>query len=135
MNFILQLDLRRPIPICKRFAFAYLFTCPHYENYRAGPRGEPCPTWDAFVGANDLILQTSLSGTTARIPHGSSPWPERAIDFVPYEADDSQHEDGESGLINPKFMELLRAAEANTPPDSVNVEVVFPEHWEAPRTI
>ena len=133
MQFVLQLDLRHPVTVCGKFAWAYLFICPHYENYQAAPRGEPCPTWDPFAGANALILQASSSSTVAAAPGGVTPFPERAVDFLPYEAED-EGEDG-TGLINPKFMELLEEAEANTPADAENVEVELPEHWMAPKTV
>ena len=137
MQFALQLNLRNPIPLSEKFAWAYLFVCPHYENYQAAPRGEPCPTWEANGGANALVLQPSASATIGALPRDVTPFAERAVDFVPYESDDEDEEAGEggAGLINPKFMELLEQAEANTAADAEDVEVVLPAHWMAPKTI
>lgn len=137
MQFALQLNLRDPIAVSKKFAWAYLFVCPHYENDQAAPRGEPCPTWEPYGGANALILQPSAPGTMGDPPGDVTPFPERAVDFVPYERDDEDEEEsgGGAGLINPKFMELLEEAEANTPADAEDVEVELPAHWMAPKTI
>jgi hypothetical protein len=135
MQFALQLNLRDPVPLSQKFAWAYLFVCPHYENYRAAPRGEPCPTWDADGGANAMFLQWATSASVGPTPGDVTPFPERAVDFAPYENDHEDEEEGGASLINPKFMELLEQAEANTPADAEDVEVVLPAHWMAPKTI
>jgi hypothetical protein len=125
MQFVLQLNLRDPISLSKQFAWAYLFACPHYENYQAAGLGEPCPTWEAGGGANALFLQSETSTLGDLAPRDVMPFPERAVDFVSYESED------EEGAGQADLMDLLEEAEANAPADADEVEVVLPENWRA----
>lgn len=54
MDFIAQIPLKSPLKFSKRFAMAYLFMCPGKFDERVGLE---CETWEAFSGANAVILQ------------------------------------------------------------------------------
>lgn len=129
MQFALQLDLRNPVSLSEKFAWAYLFVCPHYENYHAAARSQPCPAWEAEGGANVLFLQSKTSSQVSPTPRDVTPFPERAVDFVPYKGED---DDGEG---QPDLMDLIEEAETNAPADAEDVDVELPLHWMAPKTI
>jgi hypothetical protein len=53
MDFLLQLDLQRPVKVSETFRLAYLFFC---NGYCDEPNGAQCPSWDARRGSNCVRL-------------------------------------------------------------------------------
>src|SRR5687767_13624989 len=51
MDFLLQLDLRRPLRLSERFAMAYFFMCHGHRD-----KSRRCNTWDPEIGANRLVV-------------------------------------------------------------------------------
>src|SRR5262245_21394499 len=54
MSFLLQLDLKQPIELSKRYRTAYLFTCPGYGDERR------CATYYGEDGGNAIVLVAEL---------------------------------------------------------------------------
>lgn len=132
MEFLLHFDLARPLALSESFSLAYLFVCPHYENYKGGFDGHPCPTWDATAGANALILQSAASKAVARKPRGIKVWPQRFIEFSPYQKE--PEDAAQAGVIDPAFLKSLEKALADAPPEAEEIEIEMPEA-PSPRVI
>src|SRR5262245_22733200 len=76
LQFVLQLNLCSPVRLSSRFEWAYLFVCPHYENYGDDPR-RMCETWVANEGTNAVVL-SEPGELCESLPESSlASWPER----------------------------------------------------------
>ena len=56
MDFLAQIRIDDPIRFSNRYVMAYLFVCSGYIEKSETPQ---CKTWDAYEGANAIILQSS----------------------------------------------------------------------------
>jgi hypothetical protein len=70
MDFIGQFRLDSPLQLSRRFQIAYVFMCPGQYDERGWLT---CSTWEAFSGANTVLLQEDnglalLPGTPDRYP-------------------------------------------------------------------
>src|SRR5687768_14070183 len=81
MDFLLQLDLRRPLRLSERYAFAYLFMCQGYLDRHGGHQ---CETWYPETGANRLLLLESPAAGVSPPDLGVVKWREFALEFREY---------------------------------------------------
>lgn len=78
MDFIGQIPLSDPIKYSIRFKMAYVFMCPgKYDNRR----WLECYTWQAFSGANAVLLQEDHGKID--IPKSVPRYPDYSIEFNP----------------------------------------------------
>ncbi len=81
MDFVAQICLKAPVRISTPYDFAYVFMCFHYEP---GTGALTCPSYEAYSGANAVLLQ-QYGGTTFEAPRPAGRvYPEFSIAFEPF---------------------------------------------------
>lgn len=74
MSFLAQVPLHSPIAFSRKYAMAYVFMCQGKLDQRLRLQ---CRTWDAFAGANKVILQAGIG--RARVPDRAPTYPDYIV--------------------------------------------------------
>lgn len=80
LDFLLQLNLQDPVPISRRFLFAYVFMCSGYSD-RSGRN--QCNTWHPEAGASRITLLESPDPNIVPRYLGVTKWPDFDLTFGP----------------------------------------------------
>jgi hypothetical protein len=76
MDFLAQVPLNQPVAFSCSYTMAYVFMCPGKFDERGWLQ---CQTWDAFAGANKVVLQSGPG--TAIVAGSTSTYPDYCVNI------------------------------------------------------